>query len=346
VDFINHYGQEYTGLSAEKTAGSGWESAVHPQDLKGHVEKWRASLGTGEPFENEVRYRRATDGQYRWFLARAVPMRDARGRIVRWYGISTDIEDRKRAEQERETLRADLAHVSRVSMLGELAASISHELRQPIAAAITNAKTCARWLKRDQPAVDEAIETTTRIAQDGARAAEIIDRLRSLYKKAPPQRDLVDVKEVTGDVVMLLRSEADRYAVSIRTHAATDLPRIAADRVQVQQVLMNLMLNGIEAMKDTGGVLTIKSELGQDGRVLISISDTGVGLPAERVDQVFDAFFTTKPQGSGMGLAISRSIVESHGGQLWATRNDGRGATFHFTLSTAIAELQVPATGT
>jgi PAS domain S-box-containing protein len=342
VDFVNHHWQQYTGYSAE---GSGWESAVHPQDLKGHVEKWRASLATGEPFENEVRYRRGTDGLYRWFLSRAVPMRDARDKIAKWYGISTDIEDRKRAEQERETLRTDLAHVNRVSMLGELAASISHELKQPIAAAITNAKTCARWLKRDQPAVDEALETTTRIAQDGARAAEIIDRLRSLYKKAPAQRDLLDVRELIGDVVMLLRSEADRYAVFTRTHVATGLPKIAADRVQLQQVLMNLMLNGIEAMKDTGGVLTIKLELSQDGRVLTSISDTGVGLPAGNSDRIFDAFFTTKPQGSGMGLAISRSIIESHDGRLWATPNDGRGASFHFSLPTAAETPEARAAG-
>jgi PAS domain S-box-containing protein len=337
VDFVNRHWPEYTGLSTEKTVGSGWEAAVHPADLKRHAEKWRASVATGEPFENEVRYRRAADGQYRWFSARAVPLRDVRGKILKWYGISTDVEDRKHAEQERERLQADLAHVNRVSMMGELAASLSHELKQPIAATITNANTCMRWLKRDQPDLKEACEATKRIVEDGKRAGDVIERLRSLYKKSPPKRELVEVNEIVREMVVLLRGEANRYGVSIRTDIATDLPKIMADRVQLQQVLMNLMLNAIEAMKETGGVLTVKSQLDQDGRLMISVSDTGVGLPAEKADQIFNAFFTTKPQGSGMGLAISRSIVESHGGHLWATANPARGATFYFTLPAAVA---------
>jgi len=345
-EFGNRRWQEYTGLSHETTIGSGWQDAVHPKDLKRHWEKWCASLATGEPFENEVRYRRSTDGQYRWFLSRAVPLRDEHGKILRWYGVSTDIEDRKRAEEERERLRADLAHVNRVSILGELAASVSHELKQPIAAAMTNAKTCMRWLKRDQPAVDEALEATSRIVNDGTRATEIIERLRSLYKQSPPQRELVEANEIIREMGELLRAEANQYAVSIRTDLATDLPKTAADRVQLQQVFMNLMLNAIEAMKETGGVLTVKTQLDENGQLLISVSDTGVGLPKEKIEQIFDAFVTTKPQGSGMGLSISRSIVESHGGHLWATTNNGRGATFHFTLPPATETLRLPATGT
>jgi C4-dicarboxylate-specific signal transduction histidine kinase len=310
------------------------------------LEKWRASLASGEPFENEVRYRRAEDGQYRWFLARAVPLRDARGKILKWYGISTDIEDRKRAEAERERLRADLAHVNRVSMLGELAASVSHELKQPIAAAMTDAKTCVRWLKRDRPSVEEATAAAMRIVNDGSRATEIIERLRSLYKKDIPQRELVEVNEIIREMVELLRAEANQYAVSIRTDLVADLPKITADRVQLQQVFMNLMLNAIEAMKETGGVLTVKTQLCEDGQLLVSVSDSGVGLPKGKTEQIFDAFFTTKPQGSGMGLSISRSIVESHGGRLWATANNGRGATFHFTLHTATEVVKVPAAGT
>ena len=183
-----------------------------------------------------------------------------------------------------------------------------------------------------------------RIVKDNARAAEIIDRLRSLYKNAPPKRESLDVNEVILEMVALLRGEANRYATSIRTDLATDLPNITGDRVQLQQVFMNIMLNGIEAMKETGGVLTVKSQVGQGGGVLISICDTGIGLPAETVDQIFSAFFTTKPQGSGMGLAISRSIIEAHGGHLWATANDGRGAAFHFTLPVA-EKVKVPAAG-
>jgi PAS domain S-box-containing protein len=343
-EFGNRRWQEYRGLSHERTVGSGWQDVVHPTDLRRHWEKWCASLASGEPFENEVRYRRAADGEYRWFLSRAVPLRDEHGKILRWYGVSTDIDDRKRAEQEREQLRADLAHMNRVSILGELAASVSHELKQPIAAAMTNAKTCMRWLKRDQPDVDEALEATMRVVKDGTRATEIIDRLRSLYKKSPPQRELVDANEIVREMGELLRAEANQYAVSIRTDLTADLPKTAADRVQLQQVFMNLMLNAIEAMKETGGVLIVKTQLGEDGQLMISVSDTGVGLPKEKIEQIFDAFVTTKPQGSGMGLSISRSIVESHGGRLWATPNNGRGATFQFTLPTA-AEI-LPATGT
>ena len=341
VDFSNHNWEEYTGLSFDKGAGSGWETAVHPEDVQRHADKWRASVASGEPFENEARYRRV-DGEYRWFLVRAVPLRDRGGKIRKWYGTKTDIEDRKRAEQ----LQADLAHMERVTTLGELAASISHELKQPIAAAMTNASTGLRWLNRDQPDVKEIGEALKRIVQDSARAADIIDHLRSLYKKSPPRRESLDVNEIVREMVVLLRAEANRYAVSIRTDLAADLAKVMADRVQLQQVLMNLMLNGIEAMKETGGVLTAKSQLGQDGQVMISISDTGVGLPAEKADQIFSAFFTTKPQGSGMGLAISRSIVESHGGRLSAAPNDGRGATFHFTLPIVREEKKAPAAET
>jgi PAS domain S-box-containing protein len=331
-EFGNRRWQEYTGLSHERTVGAGWQDAVHPTDLKRHLEKWSASLATGEPFENEVRYRRGADGQYRWFLSRAVPLRDEHGKILKWYGISTDIDDRKRAEQEREQLRMDLAHLNRVSMLGELAASVSHELKQPITAAMTDALTCIRWLKRDQPDVDEALEAAMRIVKDGTRATEIINRLRSLYKKSTPQRELVDVNEVVREMLALLRSEASRYSIVARAELAPDLPTVTADRVQLQQVFMNLMLNAIEAMKDTGGELTVKTDLGQNGPLLISVSDTGVGLPTQNTDEIFNAFFTTKPEGSGMGLAISRSIVESHGGSLWAAPNEGRGATFQLTL--------------
>jgi signal transduction histidine kinase len=293
-----------------------------------------ASFASGEPFEDEVRVRRA-DGEYRWFLNRGVPLRDKRGKVVKWYGAATDIQDRKRAEE----LQAELAHTNRVSTLGELAASISHELKQPISAAVMDAQASLRWLNRDQPDLDEARRATAAFVKDGRLAADIIDRLGSLFKKTPPQRESVDVDEIIGEMVLLLRGEANEYAVSIRTDLAADLPKITADRVQLQQVLMNLMLNGIEAMKETGGVLTVKTGPGEGGQVLISVSDTGVGLPAGRADEIFNAFFTTKTQGTGMGLAISRSIVEAHGGHLWATSCDGRGATFHFTLPTAVVEV-------
>jgi PAS domain S-box-containing protein len=327
--FVNRPWVEYTGQTVEQAISDGWQGSVHPEDQERVQGKWRAAVATGELLDFEVRYRRA-DGEYRWFQVRALPLKDKHGKSIKWCGVAIDIEDRKRAEQ----LEADLAHVNRVTVLGELAASISHELKQPLTATLTNAKTSLRWLRREQPDLGEATGAIERIVQAGARATEIIDRMRSLYKKTPSQRRLLDVNEVIPEMVVMLRGEANRDAVSIRTHMSGDLPQVMADRIQLQQILMNLMLNGIEAMRDTGGVLTVKSGM-DDGRVVISVTDTGVGLPTGETDRIFDAFFTTKPQGSGMGLAISRTIVESHGGRLWATKNGGRGATFHFTLPAA-----------
>ena len=329
VQFRNQRWVDYTGLSQVGKAEEVGTIAVHPEDRDRIVRRMSGSFASGEPFEEEMRIRRA-DGEYRWFLCRAVPLKDKRGKAVKWYGAATDIQDRKRAEQ----LQTDLAHTNRVSILGELVASISHELAQPITATTNNAKASLRWLERDPPDLTQVRKGTERIIEAGAFASEIINRLRSLYKKAPPKRESVAINEVIVEMVRLLRGEANEYAVSIRTDLAPDLPEITADRVQLQQVLMNLLLNGIEAMKETGGVLTVRTVSAEGLEVMISVSDTGVGLPAGRADEVFNAFFTTKPQGSGMGLAISRSIVESHGGRLWATSHCGRGTTFHFTLPT------------
>jgi PAS domain S-box-containing protein len=256
-----------------------------------------------------------------------------------------DLTERKRAEEALRQTQAELAHLNRVSTMGELGTSLAHELNQPIAAAMTNAKTCLRWLARNPPDLGEAREAIARIVSDAARAAGIINHLRSLYKKgAPTERDLVDVNEIAREMLTLLRSEATRYSISIRAELAADLPRIKADRVQLQQVFMNLLLNGIEAMRETGGELTLESQRDGNGQLLVSIKDTGVGLPAENVDQIFSAFFTTKSQGTGMGLSISRTIVESHGGRLWANANTGPGATFQFTLpNEAAASSSAPA---
>jgi PAS domain S-box-containing protein len=334
VQFRNRRWAEYTGLSQLERAEGVGTIAVHPEDRDRIIRRLGASVASGEPFEEEMRIRRS-DGVYRWFLVRAVPLRDKRGKVVKWYGAATDIEDRKRVEQ----LQTELAHTNRVSILGELVASISHELAQPITATTNNAKASLRWLQRDPPDLAQVRKGTESIIEAGTFASEIIDRLRSLYKKVPSKRELVVINGVIGEMALLLRSEANEHAVSIRTDLAAGLPKITADRVQLQQVLMNLMLNGIEAMRETGGVLTVKTGPGESGQVLTSVSDTGVGLPAERADEIFNAFFTTKPQGSGMGLAISRSIVESHGGRLWATSHNGRGATFHFTVPAAVVEV-------
>jgi signal transduction histidine kinase len=223
--------------------------------------------------------------------------------------------------------------------MGELTASMAHEIRQPISAAVTDAKTCLRWLGRDAPDIGEAREAASRIVKDVMRAADIISSITSLFKKGALQRELVDVSELIREMIVLLRSEASRYSISIRADLVSDLPRVMADRVQLQQVFMNLMLNGIDAMKDlgTGGELTIQSQQNENGQLLVSVDDTGAGLQPEQAEQIFNAFFTTKPQGTGMGLPISRSIIESHGGRLWATAHSGGGATFHFTLPATAA---------
>jgi len=215
---------------------------------------------------------------------------------------------------------------------------LAHEVNQPIAAAVTNANTCIRWLAGETPNVEEARGAAMRIVKDGTRAAEIISRIRLLFKKGTPERELVDVNEVIREMLVLLRSETTRYWISVRAELAADLPQIMGDRVQLQQVIMNLIINSIDAMKDVEGTreLVIKSQQAENEELLVSVSDTGVGLPQQQADQIFHAFFTTKLHGTGMGLSISNSIVESHGGRLRAADNSPRGATFYFTLPTKV----------
>jgi PAS domain S-box-containing protein len=264
------------------------------------------------------------------------PLETEEGTLVS--GAVRDLTERTRAEEALRQAKADLTHVSRVTTMGELTASLAHEIKQPIAAAVTDANTCLRWLGRNQPDLAEAREAASRVIKDATRAADIISRVRLLFEKGTPQQELVDVNEVIQEMIVLLRGEATAYSISVRTELAEDLSRVMGDRMQLQQVLMNLMMNSIEAMKNMDGTreLTIQSQHSDDGQVLISVSDTGVGLPPEKAEQIFDPFFTTKIHGTGMGLRISRSIVESHGGCLWAANNSPCGARFAFTLPTKI----------
>lgn len=342
-DLVNRPWLHYIGCTwDELRARGGLASAVHPDDVQEAVLTWKTAREVGIHTEHELRMRRA-DGEYRWFLSRAQALRDENGTIVRWYGTVIDIEDRKRAEEARRQSQSDLAHVSRVTTMGELTASLAHEVNQPIGAALVNAGALTRWLGADPPNLDEARAAASRIIDDGRRAADIIGRIRLLFTKGARQMEPVDLNELISEMIVLLGTEATRHAVSVRTELATSLPRVLGDKVQLQQVLMNLILNGIDAMKEIEGTrdLTITSQRGSSGdEAVVSVSDTGVGLPQHQVGNIFQAFFTTKDHGLGMGLSISRSIVESHGGRLWATDHGWRGATFSLTLPAKIQSHQ------
>jgi len=293
----------------------------------------------------ETRSLRAQDGSYRWHLQQAVVLRDTEGKVLRFIGTTTDIDDQKRVEDALRQAQGDLARINRVTTMGELTASLAHELSQPISGAVTNANTCLRKLERDSPDLDEVRTVVARFARDAQRASDVIGRIRSQFKSGASHRELVDVNDINRETVALLRDEAARYNISIRTELAADLPHIAGDRVQLQQVAMNLIVNSIEAMKDCDGTreMVIKSQRDENERILVSVSDTGIGFPPQLAEQIFDPFFTTKLHGTGMGLRISRSIIESHGGRLWAVGSPGRGATFHVNLPAARNVPQSPA---
>src|SRR5580658_10346214 len=306
---------------------------ILPEDERTISAKLENAIRAGADYDVDFRIRRA-DGDIRFL--RGIGHRNALGEPGEYVGVTMDITERKRAEEERERLRqleAELAHTTRVNMMGELAAALAHEIKQPIAASVTSANALLRWLAHDPPDLERARAAAARVDREGNRAADIINSLRAFYKTGTPgERQLVDVKGTIEEMRVLLQTEAARNSVTIQTELKSDSPDILADRVQLQQILMNLMLNAIEAMKDGGGELTIGSGANSEGHLIVSIRDTGVGLQADGADRIFDPFHTTKPQGTGMGLTITRSIVEAYGGRVWAVANAGAGTTFHFTL--------------
>jgi PAS domain S-box-containing protein len=334
VDFINQRLLESTGRPIETLLGSGWQTIVHPDDRARYVAQWKSALAAGEPLEIELRVWTA-QRDYRWLLVRNVPLRDSRGEIVKWYGTGIDIEDRKRAEDALRKAQGDLAHANRVTTMGELCASLAHEINQPISGAITNASTCLRRLDREPPDIEGARAGASLIIRDANRAAEIINRVRLFFRKGVVTKERVDINELIREMEILLHNEASQHSVFVQTRLAADHPLIVADRIQLQQVLMNLMINGIDAMKAVEGPrqLTLGTQNDGNAQLLVSVEDTGIGLPANQAGQIFNAFFTTKEHGTGMGLRISRTIIEAHGGRLWATDNHPRGASFHFTLA-------------
>ncbi|MBV8438388.1 MAG: MASE4 domain-containing protein, partial [Silvibacterium sp.] len=340
-DFVNQVWLEFSGQSLDfvRSHPEAWITAVHPEDREAASTVFWDGVRSGQGFSFETRSLRARDGIYRWHLNQAVVLRDAEGKVLKFVGTTTDIDEQKRVEEALRQAQSDLARINRVTTMGELAASLGHELSQPISGAMTNANVGLRKLGSDNPNLDEVRGVFARIVRDAQRATEIIGRIRSQFEKGAPKQESLNVNEIIPETIALLRDEAVRHNISVRTELAADLPPIVGDRVQLQQVAMNLILNSIEAMKDVDGMreMVIRSQRAENEQILVSISDTGMGIPPQLEEQIFDPFFTTKAHGTGMGLRICRSIIEAHGGRLWVVGSQGRGATFHLNLPAAIS---------
>jgi PAS domain S-box-containing protein len=333
VETVNRQCLDYFGRSQEWLTNWGTNEAVHPEDLPRILELFKRAMASGVPFNFELRLRRF-DGEYRWFDNRGVPIRDDSGRIVRWYILLTDIEDRTQALAELEQMQSNFAHMNRVSMMGEWAAELSHEISQPIGAARNNARAAMRFLDRSPSDPVKVREALACVVDDTDRAGDIIDRIRDHIKKAPPRKEHFDLNEAIDEVIVLGQNAIIKNGVWVQTRLAEGLFPVHGDRVQLQQVVLNLLLNAVEAMGSVEGApreLLISTEQDHTG-VLVAVRDSGPGLDPSHLERVFDAFYTTKSSGMGMGLSICRSIIDAHGGRLWAEANEPRGAIFQFTL--------------
>ncbi|NEV00265.1 AAA family ATPase [Bradyrhizobium uaiense] len=340
VEAVNRQILEYCGQSLEELREWGTNGTVHPDDLPHVAEVFTRSIASGVPYHLEQRLRRF-DGEYRWFDNRGIPLRDDTGRILRWYVLLTDIEDRTQALARLQQMQSDFAHMNRVSMMGELAASLSHEIAQPIASARNNARAAQNFLKKEPPELGEVGEALSGVIADVDRSGDIIDRIREQIKKAPPRKERFDLNVAIKEVIVLAQSVTLRNGVSVQIQLAEGLRPVLGDRVQVQQVLLNLALNAAEAMslvEEGAKELVISTEQDRAG-ALVAVRDSGPGIDSANLDRIFDAFYTTKSSGTGMGLSICRSIIHAHGGELWAKPNEPRGAVFQFTLPDAEREL-------
>ena len=337
IDYCNQRVLDYTGLSAEQVQGAGWMKTVHQDDVDKMARAWSATVSSGQPFQHEFRCLRAEDRTYRWCISRALPLRDRSGRIIKWFGTVVDLHDWKEAQQALQMTQAELARVSRLTTMGELAASIAHEVNQPLTAVTNNGSACLRLLANHNLGPEVLRRVLEEIVADGTRASAVVARIRAFIKKAPAEKSQLDINEVIQEVLALACHELQKYRVLVECQLTMALPIVLADRVQLQQVLLNLIMNAIEAMAaitDRPRELRIQSQLDEGGDVLVGVRDSGTGFGLE-ADHVFTPFFTTKAHGMGMGLSISRSLVESHGGRLWATPNSPCGAVFSFTLPVA-----------
>ena len=338
ADFFNQRWLDYTGLSLDEARDWGWAKVIHPDDLVLVNEYWRAHIVSGEAGEIEARLRRQ-DGVYRWFLFRANPLRGQSGAVVKWYGTNTDIDDRKRAEEELTMARAELAHVSRVTSLGVLTASIAHEVNQPLSGILMNAGTCLRMLDSTPPNVEGARETARRTIRDGNRASEMVTRLRALFKRKEVAVEQVDLNDAAKEVIALSLSELHSKRILVRHELAPNLPAIKGDRIQLQQVIQNLLRNASDSMNsidDRPRQLVIRTENDDGGNVQLTVQDTGIGIDPNTFDRLFESFYTTKDDGMGIGLSVSRSIIEAHHGRIWASANDGPGSSFAFSIPSDI----------
>jgi hypothetical protein len=333
VETANRQVLEYYGRSLEWVKNWGTNDALHSEDLPRVLELFKRAMASGLPFQFDQRLRRF-DGEYRRFDTRGVPIRDDSGRIARWYVLLTDIEDRTRALARLEQMQSDFAHVNRVSMMGCLAASLSHEITQPIASARNNARAAQNFLDMQPVDLDEVREALSCVVGDADRAGDIVNRIREQMKKAPSRKGQFDLNEAIDEVIVLGRSAAIKNRVWVQTRLSEGLVPIHGDHVQLQQVVLNLILNAVEAMGSVEGApreLLISTEQDHTG-VVVAVRDSGPGIDPSHLERVFDAFYTTKSTGMGMGLSICRSIIDAHGGRLWAEANEPRGTIFQFTL--------------
>jgi PAS domain S-box-containing protein len=333
LEAVNRQIFEYCGQSLEELRNWGTNGTIHPDDLPHLAEVITKSIAAGVPYGTEARVRRF-DGEFRWFEIRGIPVRDASDRIVRWYSLLTDTEDRTQALARLQQMQSDFAHMNRVSMMGELAASLSHEILHPIATARNNARAGMRFLEMNPPNLGEVREALGCVVRDADRARDIVGRMRDHIKKAPPRKERFDLNAALSEVLVLAQSVIHKNGVSVQTRLSDGSLPVLGDRIQLQQVLLNLILNAAEAMssvEEGARDLLISTEQDQAG-ALVAVRDSGPGIDAQHLDRVFDAFYTTKSSGTGMGLSICRSIIYAHGGKLWAEANEPRGAVFQFTL--------------
>ena len=335
IEYCNQHLRLYIGKFADEALGNAFFSILHPEDEPLYRQGLESALASGAGFEMEARVRGA-EGTYRWFLARARPQHTEDGEIARWYGIHIDIEEQRHAQQSLMDAQDNMARLSRISSMAEMAASIAHELNQPLTAVVTHAYACREWLNTAPANVEKASSTAEKIVQESTRASAVVKRVRALFRKdkEAPVREPVDINQLISNLARLLREEAIRRGVSIRLDLARNLAKPAIDPVQIQQVLLNLATNAMEAMTENGGHrdLTIRSRNHNENEILVSVADTGDGVGADIVDRIFDPFFSTKEQGTGMGLALCRTIIEEHDGHLWFSNSPEGGAVFQFTL--------------